>query len=124
MDKQLLRFIRMTFPKRFTELRKQKGMTQQQMADSIGIHLTQVKRYEAGQAQPSIDVLKKIALSFHTTTDSLVFDEGERDLPDGLMLQFEAIGQLPEEEQKAVRSMLEGMIVKHQTKQIVSNLKQ
>ena len=78
--------------------------------------------YEAGQAQPSIEILKKIALAFHTTTDWLVFDEGERELPDGLMLQFEAISQLPDDEQKAVKSLLEGMIVKHQAKQMVGGL--
>jgi len=122
MDKQLLGFIRMSFPA--SQLRKEQGFTQPQMAEMIGIHLTQVKRYESGQAQPSIEILKKIALAFHTTTDWLVFEEGERDLPDGLMLQFEAITQLPNEEQKAVRSLLEGMIVKHQTKQIVGGLEQ
>lgn len=100
MDKQLLRFIQMSLPKRFAQLRKEQGLTQQQMAEMVGIHLTQVKRYESGQAQPSIEILKKIALAFHTTTDWLVFEEGERELPDGLKLQFEAVNQLPEEEYK------------------------
>lgn len=122
MDKQILRFIQMSLPKRFAQLRKEQGLTQQQMAEIIGIHLTQVKRYESGQAQPSIEILKKIALAFHTTTDWLVFEEGERDLPDSLKLQFEAINQLPEEEIQVVKSLLDGMLVKHQTKQMIGNL--
>ena len=101
---------------------KEQGLTQQQMADIVGIHLTQVKRYEAGQAQPSLGILKKIALAFHTTAGWLIFGEGERELPDGLKLQFEAISQLPEKEQQVVKSLLEGMIVKHQAKQMVSSL--
>ena len=32
------------------------------MADTIGIHVNSLKKYEAGQAQPSLDALKKIAL--------------------------------------------------------------
>ena len=48
----------MSFPKRFIQLRKDKQLTQQQMADTVGIHITQVKRYEAGHAQPSIELLK------------------------------------------------------------------
>jgi transcriptional regulator with XRE-family HTH domain len=122
MDKQLLRFIQMSLPKRFAQLRKEQGLTQLQMAEMIGIHLTQVKRYESGQAQPSIEILKKIALAFHTTTDSLVFEEGERELPDGLKLQFEAVNQLPAEEIQVIRSLLDGMLIKHQTKQMVGNL--
>ncbi len=54
------------------------------MADAVGMHITQVKRYEAGQAQPSVEILKKIATAFNVTTDWLIFEEGERDLPNNL----------------------------------------
>jgi len=57
--------IPMSFPIRFIQLRKEHGLTQQGMADTIGIHVTQIKRYEAGTAQPSIEILKKIAIAFH-----------------------------------------------------------
>jgi ribosome-binding protein aMBF1 (putative translation factor) len=48
------------------------------LADKLGIHVSQLKRYEAGTSQPTLDVLRKIALSLHVSSDVLLFDEGER----------------------------------------------
>lgn len=56
------------------------------------------------------------------TIDSLVFGEGERDPSDDLRLQFEAVSRMPDEERKIVKALLEGMIVKYQTKQLVGGL--
>ncbi|WP_455820003.1 hypothetical protein [Pseudomonas cerasi] len=43
----------MSFSARFLKLSKQHGLTQPQMADKVGIHLTQVRRYEPGETQSS-----------------------------------------------------------------------
>ncbi len=118
MDKQLLVFIAMSFPKRFIQLRKEHKLTQQEMADQVGIHITQVKRYEAGQAQPSVDTLKRIATAFHVTADWLIFEEGERDLPNSLQLKFEAVMQMSDEDQRTIQSLIDGMILKHTANQL------
>jgi len=118
MDKQILVFIAMNFPKRFIQLRKDNKLTQQEMATTIGMHITQVKRYEAGQAQPSVEILKKIATAFHVTTDWLIFDEGERDLPNSLQLKFEAVSQMSDEDQRAIQLLIDGMILKHTASQL------
>lgn len=110
----------MGFPERFIQLRKENNLTQQQMAEKVGMHITQVKRYEAGQAQPSIEILKKIATAFHVTTDWLLFQEGERDLPNNLQLKFEAVSQMSEEDQRAIQSLLDGMILKHTANQLAA----
>lgn len=109
--------IAMSFSERFIRLRKQQDMTQQEMADAIGIHVTQVKRYEAGGAQPSLEIIKKIATTFNVTTDVLIFEEGERQLRNDLQLKFEAVQQMSEEDQRAIRSLLDGMILKHRAQQ-------
>ncbi len=118
MDKQILMFIAMNFPKRFIQPRKDNKLTQQGMAATIGMHITQVKRYEAGQAQPSVEILKKIATAFHVTTDWLIFDEGERDLPNNLQLKFEAVSQMSDEDQRAIQLLIDGMILKHTASQL------
>ncbi|GLS28284.1 helix-turn-helix domain-containing protein [Marinibactrum halimedae] len=123
MDKQqLMAFITMTFSKRFIQLRKEHQFTQQEMADKVGMHITQVRRYESDQSQPSIEILKKIAVAFNVTTDWLIFEDDERELPNNLQLKFEAVTQLPEDEQRVIESLIDGMIVKHQTKQLVSGI--
>jgi transcriptional regulator with XRE-family HTH domain len=118
MNKQILVFITMSFPTRFIQLRKEHKLTQQQMADTVGMHITQVKRYESGQAQPSVEILKKIATAFHVTTDWLVFEENERDLPNALQLKFEAVTQMSDEDQRTVQSLIDGMILKHTASQL------
>ena len=121
MDKPLLAFITMTFSKRFLQLRKEHNLTQQEMADKAGMHITQVRRYEAEQAQPSIEILKKIAVAFNVTTDWLIFEEGERELPNNLRLKFEAVSQMSEEDQRTIQSLIDGMILKHTASQLVAN---
>lgn len=118
MHKQLMAFITMSFPDRFIKLRKDNNLTQQQMADKIGMHITQVKRYEAAQAQPSLEVVKKIALAFNITTDWLIFEEGERELPNTLLMKFEAVSQMSNEDQRTIQSLIDGMILKHQAQQL------
>jgi len=48
-------------------LRKQKGLTQQALADALDLHITQLKRYEAGSSQPSLEAVKKIAQTLRVT---------------------------------------------------------
>lgn len=106
----------MSLRERLISLRKEQGTTQLQMAETIGIHVNSLKKYESGQAQPSLDVLKKIALSLHVSTDSLLFEEHERSPGEDLSLQLEAINQLPENEQLVIREVLESLLIKYQAR--------
>nr|WP_137940460.1 helix-turn-helix transcriptional regulator [Chitinivorax sp. B] len=108
--------ITMQLATRLIQLRKQKGLSQQALADAVGLHVTQIKRYESGATQPSLEALKKIALTFGVSTDSLLFDEAERGPSDELRLQFEAVSHLPPEEQRVVREVLESLIIKYQVR--------
>lgn len=115
---QLAWLLSMSFSLRLSKIRKDKKMTQQVMADTIGIHVSQIKRYESGDTQPSLDVLRKIAIALNISADLLLFDEGERDLPNNLQLKFEAVSQMSEEDQKAIQSLIDGMILKHTANQL------
>lgn len=103
----------MSFSERLITLRRERSLTQQGFADATGIHVQQIKRYEAGSSQPSADALKKIAKCFGVTTDWLLFDEAERGPDEDLRLQFEAMGQLTPDEKEVARAVLEGLILKH-----------
>ncbi len=58
-------------------LRKQAGMTQQQVADRIGVTKSVISFYELKERCPSPDVLVKYAKIFHVTTDYLLGIERE-----------------------------------------------
>ena len=112
----------MEFPNRLAELRKSQHLTQQALANAIGINVSQLKRYEAGTSQPTLDVLRKLAISLSVSADVLLFDKNERDPDEELKLQFEAVSHMPPNEKKLFKHCLKEMIIKHQTKQMVGGL--
>lgn len=107
---------------RLIALRRERDITQQEMAALVGLHVNQIRRYESEHAQPSMEALKKIALGLSVSLDTLVFEDRERDPDDDLRLQFEAVSRMPDEDKRIVKALLEGMIVKYQTKQLVGGL--
>ena len=110
----------MSFAERVIALRRERGLTQQASADATGIHVQQIKRYEADASQPSAEALKKIAKCFGVTTDWLLFEDAERGPDEDLRLQFEAMSQLTPEEKHVARAVLEGLLLKHVARQWVS----
>jgi transcriptional regulator with XRE-family HTH domain len=112
----LWRVIAMHFPERLVKTRKAQGYTQQTLADAVGLHVNQIKKYEAGTAQPTLGALIKLAKTLHVSLDALVFEEGERGPEDILKFQFEAVSHLPPEEQQVVREVLESLIIKYQVR--------
>ncbi len=107
----------MSIAARLIVLRKEKGLTQQEMADKIGLHVNQVRRYESGSALPSLEALKKIAVTLSVSIDSLVFDPGERGpQEEGLKLRFEAVSQLDPQEKSVILELIDGMLLKHDAK--------
>ncbi len=104
----------MQFGKRIAALRKTRGLTQQQLADKVGVHPSQVHRYESGSALPAFDVLKALAIALAVSADELVFDKNERGPDEDLRLQFEAISKFNKDEKRVVKALLEGLILKHE----------
>lgn len=59
-------------PQRLKQLRLERGLTQQQVADKLGLNSVTYLRYEKGQREPSLDLLMVFAVYFDVTTDYLV----------------------------------------------------
>ncbi len=116
MTVSLHRILFMNFSKRLVVLRKDHKMTQSQMAKAVDVHVSQIKRYEAGETQPSLEVLRRIALALHISADVLLFDKDERGPDEELTLMFEAISKFKEEDKKLVSKMLQGLIIQSQAK--------
>ena len=53
-------------------LRLQEGMTQQQLADKLGVTKSVVSYYELQERYPSPEVLFRMSYIFHVTTDYLL----------------------------------------------------
>ena len=62
----------MEFNKKLQELRKQKGLTQEELAEKLYVSRTAVSKWESGRGYPNIDSLKEIAKFFSVTVDELL----------------------------------------------------
>ncbi len=106
----------MGFPKRLAALRKAKNLNQQELAEKIAISVVQIRRYETGKSQPTLDVIRKLAVALGVSSDVLIFDAQERNPSDELRLQFEKLSQFNAEELRVAKAVLEGLILKHEAK--------
>lgn len=106
----------MAFPDRLAKLRKDKGLTQQVLADLVGMHVIQIHRYESGSSQPTLEAIRKMALALSVSADELVFDRDERNPDEDLRLQFEAITRFDPEERKVAKALLESLILRHEAR--------
>lgn len=62
----------MEFNEKLQELRKQKGLTQEELAESLFVSRTAISKWESGRGYPNIDSLKAIAKFFSVTIDELL----------------------------------------------------
>ena len=67
--------MHMEFHEKLQELRKQKGFTQEQLAELLFVSRTAISKWESGRGYPNIDSLKAIAKLFSVSIDDLLSGE-------------------------------------------------
>ena len=83
--------------------------------------MTLLRRYEAGKTQPGIDVLRRLAVTLSVPADLLLFDDAERGPEDDLRLQFESVKRRDPDEKAAIRTLIEGVITKHEVRRLAGS---
>jgi transcriptional regulator with XRE-family HTH domain len=86
----------MEFHEKLQELRKRKGLTQEELAEALYVSRTAISKWESGRGYPNIDSLKAIAKFFSVTIDAL--------------LSGEELLTIAEEDQKQKESLLRDMV--------------
>lgn len=114
----------MPFAEKLSKIRKEKGLTQQEMAQKAGVGIAQIRRYEKGRSSPTLEVIKNIAKTLGVSADELIFDQGEgvasrRILDRELLEQFEMVSKMGPRDKEAVKTILESMIVKSRLEEIM-----
>ena len=98
--------------KRIQLLRKQKGLSQEELADKLNVSSNTVAKIECGLRRPSVDFIVDLVNVFDTTVDYIVLGEEiekERDY-DFLIREIDdAIGQLLELKEKLLKEKNEKM---------------
>ena len=95
----------MNFGDKLKALRTSQKLTQQQLADRIGVAKSVVSYYESGDRYPSYAVLVRIAHVFHTSTDYLLDVKKEKIID---------VTGLSDEDIAVVRTVAEALKSKYQ----------
>jgi len=114
----------MPFSEKLSKLRADRGITQEQMAQMVGVGIAQIRRYEKGKSSPTLDVIKNIAKTLGISADELLFDKGEdvaatRIMDRRLLAQFESVSRLSAKDKEAVMTIIDSMIIKNRLEDII-----
>ena len=98
--------------KTIKNIREEKGMTQQQMAELIAMHRSNYSKVESGERELSIEAISKISKYFGMTIDQLVNFDGN--IPEEITVedktlaeQIKMIQQLDTEEKNMIFKMID-----------------
>ena len=112
----------MTLYGKIKKLRKEKGLTQKELAERLSINMSHLNRIENGKCQPSIDMLKKFSEYFGISNDYLLSDE---EFPEvhvenkSLLERVKLIDSLDQEDQKALMHFIDSMLTKKRMKELL-----
>lgn len=98
---------------RLAELRKKQGLSQQALADELGIAQQTLAHYEVGRARMPVSLLPELARRFGVGTDELLGMRragAKRGPAPKLQRHLERISALPKVKQRAVMEVIEAVL--------------
>ena len=99
------------------ELRKEMGITQVQLAESLGISQQLIAAYESGSRKIPASMLPTLAKLFAVSLEQLIGEEktpAKRGPASTLQRQIEQVGLMPRAKQKFISEMLDALIKQQQ----------
>lgn len=105
----------MTFSESLRRFRKERGLTQRQVADAIGIREAVYQRYDQGKAVPSVVVVMKIADAFDVPLDYLTGRNKEEGKTNGEVYLLNDFRELNPEGQRSLIDYAEFLRIKHRS---------
>ena len=108
--------------KAITRYRKQKNLTQAELAELLDVHQTQIARWETGRSQPRQEYIEKICAALEITADQLYASEphdfGELEDTELRSLLYE-VPTLSERHQQTLKSILQDMVKLNRFQQVM-----
>ena len=101
---------------RIIQLRKQKNLSQQELADKIGASRTIIGNYERNANTPSIEVLLKLAKVFDVSVDFLIWEGELASYDKAVLKRMEDIKRLDPDTQKHLFFLIDNVIQNFKTK--------
>lgn len=104
---------------RIAQARKERGLTQQQLADGLGISQQTLAHYEVGRVGVGAPMLPRLSELLDLSFDEILLGHptvripGKRGPASRLEQQLDAIARLPKAEQRAVSTLLTAVLAQH-----------
>jgi transcriptional regulator with XRE-family HTH domain len=112
----------MKFNEKIKVLRKNMGMSQQELAAKLYIHVTHLSKMENGHLTPSIDIVQRMMKVFAVSADQLLNDEENKVVEiqnHELNEQLALINQLDDDEKNALVRIINSMLTKKRMKDLL-----
>lgn len=98
---------------RIAQLRKEQNLTQQQLADELGVNQQVIASYEIGRRRVPVSTLPALARLLGVSIEALIGEEekpAKRGPAPKLQRHLERINALPKPKQRAVMEVLEAVL--------------
>ena len=98
---------------RVAELRKEQGLTQESLAELLGVSQQSVAAYEVGRLRIAVSMLPRLAKVLGVSVETLIGEENapaKRGPAPKLQQQIERISRLPRTQQRFVIQMLDTVL--------------
>jgi len=111
-----------SFGKKLRECREAKGFSQSKLAQEVGLHHSIIGRYERDEAKPTIDVVKKMAITLDTTVGYLLGENQDSNVlkDPGMLKRLNDISSFPEYDREHILYALDGLIQSVKIKNIAA----
>jgi transcriptional regulator with XRE-family HTH domain len=99
---------------RIATLRRDLDLTQQDLADLLGVSQQMVASYEVGRRRVPVSLLPNLARALTTSLEALIGEDSQRRGKRGpapkLQQQLEQVSQLPKAKQRVIAEVLDSML--------------
>jgi transcriptional regulator with XRE-family HTH domain len=106
------------FGKQLAEIRKRRGLTQQELGKAVGVSQRVVAYYERADAQPPGAMLNELARTLRVRIEELLgtkpIAEKTRPKTARLLKRLRRVQELPPADQRAVLKILDGLLAARQ----------
>jgi transcriptional regulator with XRE-family HTH domain len=113
------------FPERLRQLRKQKNLSQGELAKLVSVHYNHIGRYERGSSRPSADALQRLASALGVSADYLIEgsteDAARASFADRDLLRiFQEVEKLDAIDKDVVKRLLDAFLMKKQLQELAA----
>ena len=95
--------LNMNIGENIKQFRKNKKITQKELAEKIGVTDSAITKYEKGDREPNIETLNKIATALGVTINDLVKNEEKASNKNSIGIRFLDRSKLPDEKEQIIK---------------------